>query len=278
MEPNAAVVDQLRSARHADDVLEALRSGSQEARRDRIAEALNSSRFEAGPAELLYTYPHHVICRRDDVIMQVRVHESEAGEIQLGNVEVHSVPDAIPDVVDEVMETARAAVPFILDEEFDNARPLVASIANALSCKGGLRDRVQAELAKKTVARDAWWHRVAQEHLGENVDVELPQNTGALSEDVDALRSFLESLAAEASDALTQLDEAEVKGPIESVAYSIADDLRYAISALESAPADNQAEMTGVYEGVYGMTTNLALGARFLTTLAREHQEPEDEE
>ena len=281
MGTDSAIIQRLRSVRHADDVLATLREGSQEARRDRIAEALADPAFEAGPAELLYTYPHHAVCKRDDIVMRVRVHESEDGAIQLGNVEVHSIPDAAPDVAEEVMATAKAAIPFILDEDFDNARPLVACIANALSYKGDLRERVMSEVARRTVTRNAWWHKVAREHLGEDFQADVPGSTGSMAEDVTNLRTFLSELAAQAAASLTKLAEAKIGPSIEAAAEQIADDIKYAIQSLNRVQVtEDQTELAGVYQGVYELSENLALGAQFLASLADQNTQdaPQSEE
>ncbi len=275
MSGDTQVIEQLRTARRADDALSHLREGSQEARRDRIASALTHPDFSAGPAELLYTFPHHAVCQRDGIVMRVRVHESKDGEITLGNVEVHEIPDAVPDVVEEVMATARAAVPMILADDADAARPLVAGIANALSVRGDLRRRVQMEMARRTVGRRAWWHSVVRSHLGENTKTdELPLASGSVAEDADALRAFLEHLALETSASLTALSEQTLAPAIESVATSIADDLKYSIQALAGANREDEIELSGAFEGVRAMAENLVLGARFLATLTNETKAP----
>lgn len=276
---DSAIIERLRTVRHADDVLTALREGSHEARRDRIVEALNDPEFQAGPAELLYTYPHHVVCKRDDIVMRVRVHESEDGAIRLGNVEVHSIPDAAPDVAEEVMKTAQAAVPFILDEDFESARPLVAGIANALSYKGDLRERVMGEVARRTVNRNAWWHKVAREFLGESFQPELPDGSGTVIENVANLRAFLTDLASQASTALSKLDEAKIGPSIEAAAEQIAEDIKYAIQALNRVQVtEDQAELAGVYQGVHELSENLALGVQFLASLAHTQDASQSEE
>ena len=275
MSGNNAVIEQLRSARHADDALSVLREGSQEARRDRIVEALNDPEFAAGPAELLYTFPHHAVCQREGIVMRVRINEGDDGRIQLGNVEVHEIPGAAPDIAEEVFAAARAAVTHIFEGDFEEAAPLVNGIANALSFKGGLRRRVMSEVAKRTVARNAWWHGVVKQRLGEAApSAEFNPGVLTVTEGLDELRIFIERLALTTSVAIQKLAECDLAPALESVAASIADDLKYALSALSEANSEDEDELTGIYEGVCALAKTLVLGSDFLATLVNENTTP----
>jgi hypothetical protein len=229
---DVAIIEKLRTVRNADDALSELRSRSLEARRDRIAEALADPEWAAGPAELLYTYPSHAVAKKDGMVMRVAVEEKD-GKIELGKIEVHEIGESVHDVGQEVIETARVAVQHILDEQFEDAAPMVASVANALSYKGDLRRKVQTEIAKRSISRDAWWHNVVREHMGDRASVEIPApRANDLSGSIDELKEALVAGARIVSSALTKLDENTAVG-IKDAARDISADYKYAIQALD---------------------------------------------
>jgi len=267
---DAAIISLLRNVRQADDVLSRLRDGSLEVRRERIAEALASPDWAAGPAQLLATYPHHALIEKNDILMRVRV-EEEDGKIELGEVEVFDIPDKVGDVGAEVMETAKAAVDLILADDYDAATPLVAGIANALNYKGDLGEQVATEVSKRSIQRDAWWHKVVREGVGEDAQIEIPApRENDLPGSIDDLREALTTAARTVAEVVQQIPgERATKESVEA-ARDIAADMKYAIQALGAASRDDEAELAGVYEGVSGMASHLLMGAKFLASLAEQ--------
>jgi len=276
---DTAIIETLRRVRKAGDTLSHLREGSMEARAQRIQEALQSEDFAAGPANLLYTYPRHALCERNGVVMRVAINEAN-GTVQLGNVEVHQLPEKVADIGHEVMETAKLAIGHILDEDYENASPLVASIANALSCGGDLKRQVESEVAKRSIKRDAWWHKVVAEAVGAGTKVEIPgpgEGDDALGEAITALKVKLNECAVSTAQAITALADQELPTQIESAAMDIAADLKYAIQALNGVNMNDVAEMAGIYEGVAEMAGHLVLGAQFLQGLVTEDVDADED-
>jgi len=276
---DAAIISLLRNVRQAEDVLSHLREGSLEFRRDRIAEALASSEWAAGPAQLLATYPHHALAEKNGILMRVRI-EEEDGKIELGEVEVFDIPDKVGDVGAEVMETAKAAVSMILADDYDAAIPLVAGIANALNYKGDLGEQVATEVSKRSIQRDAWWHKVVREGVGEDAQIEIPApRAHDLPGSVDDLRAALTTAAKSTAESIQLLSKAEgTSKEIEEAARDIAADMKYAIQALDAASRDDEAELAGVYEGVSSMASHLLMGAKFLSSLAEQDNANETKE
>src|SRR5690606_21713333 len=91
MPDNTAIIETLRASRGEVDLVQKLKEGSLEARRERLAKALRDPAWEAGPAELIATYPHHVAARKDGVIMRIPITE-DADAIRLGRPEIFSIP------------------------------------------------------------------------------------------------------------------------------------------------------------------------------------------
>jgi len=274
-----ALITLLRGARQADDVVGRLREGSLEARRDKIAEAVASPEWAAGPAQLISTYQRHAIVERNGALMRVEIIDSD-GEIELGKVEVFQVATPVNDIGAEVMETAEAAVGLIMAEDYEGATPLVASIANALSYKGDLQLQITTEVARRGVQRDAWWHQVVTERMGTEGLV-----TGLASLDetdlpasVDRLKLAIAETATVAQAAIKTLGADEDALPeIEEAAQDIAADLKYAIQALSTVDREDVAAMKGVFEGVNSTAGYLYLGAKFLKALAEGSDEAEAE-
>jgi hypothetical protein len=275
---NAAVISKLRSARNAQDTISLLRASSLEARAERIAEALNDPTWAAGPAQLIATYAHHALCEKNGILMRVKLIEDK-DEVQLGAVEVHDIPESINDVGAEVMETAKVAVDHILAEDYESATPLIASIANALNYKGALQQRIQTEVAKRSIQRAAWWHDVVREHLGDDARVEIPAPHADVTESIATLRARLVEAAQHAAVAINALgDDDDVSAVIEDAAKDIAADLKYAIQALSGVDKDNLDEMNGIYEGVAQMSGYLMLGVKFLGSLVQSESIDENTE
>lgn len=269
MSADAVVVSQLRSARQVEDTLTVLKRSSLESRATRIAEALADPEWAAGPAELIATYPHHALAEKNGILMRVRVSE-EDDKILLGKVEVHDIPESINDVGAEVMETAKVAVDHILKEDYEAATPLIASIANALSYKGDLKRKINIEVAKRSIQRDAWWHSVVREHLGDDAKVEIPAPADNVEESITILKLKLVEAAQYAAVAIKKLsDDTDVPDAIETAAKDIAADLKYAIQALSGVDTDSLDEMNGIYEGVAQMAGYLMLGVKFLGSLVQ---------
>lgn len=262
------IISSLRTARNAEDTLSILRGSSLEARADRIREALADPTWAAGPADLIATYPKHALCAKDGVLMRVALKE-EDGKIEFGKVEVHEIPEPVGDVGAEVMETAKVAVEHILAEDYEQATPLVASIANAMNFSGNLRAKLRTEVAKRSIQRDAWWHHVVAEKLGEDAKVEIPAPSDDVVESIKNLKSALIETAKHVAVSINLLsDDEDVQPALEAAAKDISTDLKYAIEALSGADLDDIPAAQGVYEGVASMAGHLMLGAKFLSGLA----------
>jgi hypothetical protein len=273
---DTAIISILRNARKADDRLSRLREGSLELRRERIIEALQDPHWAGGPAQLMATYTHHVLANCDGTLMRVKIEDQNDGSITLGKVDVYEVPEPIGDVAAEVMETAKAAVEHIFTEDHEQATPLIAGIANALSFKGDLARQIQTEVAKRSVQRDAAWHTVVREAVGADAKIELPApREGDLVGTLDDLKEALIGAARTTAAAIKRLAEATTPAGVKATARDIAADLKYAIEALTTVDRQDESEMAGVYEGVANMTGHLLLGARFLEGLAKDTKDNE---
>lgn len=267
---DTALISILRTARRADDRLSRLREGSLEVRRERIIEALQDPKWAGGPAQLMATYSHHVLANRDGTLMRVKIEDQTNGTITLGKVDVYEVPEPIGDLAAEVMETAKAAVVHVFAEDYEQATPLIAVIANALNFKGDLATKVQAEVANRSIQRDAAWHKVVREAVGASAKIELPApREGDLLGTLDDLTGALREAAKTVAVAVKKIAEMETP-PMESTARDIAADLKYALVALTTVDRQDASEMAGVYEGVANMAGHLLLGARFLEGLAKD--------
>ena len=278
--PNGStVIDILRSARGAqDEVLTKLKASSMEARRDRIAQAVESSDWSGGPATLVATFERHALVTKDGAQLRVRVTESDDHKITLDRVEVYALPQPTPDVVSEVFETAKSAVDLILSENFTDATPMVAAVANAIYTSGDLHRRISTEVAKRSINRSAWWHQVVREHMEkvgpvEPILIAAPNTEESLGAAVGTLKALLIDEARIAAKAVSKLAENKAtQSSIVESAREIAADLKYAIQALSNVSSTNVEEMTGIYEGVGAVANQLRLGARFLASLSGQTQ------
>lgn len=268
---NETVLNTLRAVRQSDDVVDRLKAESLEARRERIKEAMADPAWALGPAELVATYPKHAIANKNGTLVRFKVVESEEGSIAFEKPETLHIPMPTADIGREVMETALAAVDKIYLNETDEAAPMVAAIANAIYTSGDLRKRVMTEVAKRSVARVAWWHDVVAEHMAdsvERIDIVKTDDQATLINAVEDLKTALTVEAQRAAAAIERLAETEDSNVLEAAARDIATDLKYAIQALDGANRESVEELTGVYEGIGTVATQLRTGARFLESLA----------
>jgi len=270
MSNDSTIAEALRAARGEVDLITKLKDGSLEARRDRIAEALESSDWDGGPAELIASYPHHAIARKEGVLMRIPVFE-EDGNLTFGKADVFSVPTPVADIGTEVMETAKRAVEFLLKEDHEAADPMIRGIAGALDVKGDLHRRLSMAVQLKSLGRKTWW----QETIGEqfSADVVVPEavqssELAEMSDAIEAMHSLLKESTAFAVTALIELHAAGTPntGAIEC-AGDIAEDLKSAISILNDVNRTDLEEMTQVHEEVRQVMPRLLAGINFLTHL-----------
>lgn len=273
MDNNSSIIDTLRNVRGADDIIERLKANSLEARRDRIAEALKSPDFKDGPANLVATYPKHVLALKEGVLMRIALEESE-DSIKFGKIEIFDVPAPATDIGAEIIETARAAVDAILNEDFETATPMVTSIARALDIKGNLQHQIVLDVRLRSLTRDAWWQEVvAENYEGEAVKLPLPRNNpdtkAALTGSIDDLLGVMKAEGAELAAALTKLDAQKGVKPIfVECARDVSEDIKGAISTLLDVNRESVDEMQRVYEAVGRVAPRLVTGSKFLVRLA----------
>jgi len=271
MPSNTTIAEALREARGEVDLITKLKEGSLEARRDRISEALASADWDGGPAELIASYPHHVIARRDGVLMRLPFAEDE-GNLTFGKADIFSVPTPVDDIGAEVMETAKSAVELILKEDYEAAMPMVRGIAGAMDVKGDLQRRIGMSVQLNSLGRKTWWEEAVDEQFAH--EVEIPEwddtNESGATEAIDTLNKMLKEGAAHAVVALKSLHAAgkQDTGAIECVG-DIAEDLKSAISILNNVDRTNHAEMHQVHEGVRQVVPRLLAGINFLSHLTR---------
>jgi len=276
MSSNSTIAEALRDARGEVDLITKLKEGSLEARRQRIVEALGSDDWDGGPAELIASYPHHIIARQDGVIMRIPVSEADEGYLIFGKADVFSVPTPVDDIGVEVMETAKAAVELILGEDYESATPMVRGIAGAMDVKGDLHRRISMAVQLKSLGRKTWWEETISEQYAH--DAEIPQWDGAnestASEAINSLDKILKEGAAQAVSALRVLHTTGKRdtGAIECV-DDIAEDLKSAISILNNVDRTNQKEMLQVHEEVRQVVPRLLAGINFLSHISHETQE-----
>lgn len=271
MSNNDSIAETLREARGEVDLITKLKEGSLEARRERIAEALKSADWDGGPADLVATYPHHVIARKDGVLMRLPVKESEDA-VTFGKADIYSVPTPASDIGTEVMETAKTAVDLILSEDYESATPMVRGIAGAMDVKGDLHRRIDMQVQLKSLGRKTWWEEAISEQFAHEAAVpEWIADNSALGESVDALSKVLKEGAAQAVTALRTLHTAENKNTsaIECV-DDIAEDIKSAISILNNVDRTNKAEMRQVHEEVRQVVPRLLAGISYLNHISRE--------
>jgi hypothetical protein len=270
MSNDATIAETLRAARGEVDLVTKLKENSLEARRERISEALQDPENGIGPAELVATYPHHVIGRKEGVLMRIPVAE-EDGSITFGKPDIFSVPTPVDDIGTEVMETAKSAVDFLLKEDFDSAEPMIRGIAGALDVKGDLQRRLSMAVQLKSLGRKTWWQDTISEQFA--ADVQVPESVQSseaeeMAEAIGALHTLLKESAAHAVSALKELhgDGTPNTGAIEC-AGDIAEDLKSAVSILNDVNRSDLEEMLQVHEEVRQVVPRLLAGINFLTHL-----------
>lgn len=279
MQTNTTIAETLRNARGEVDLITKLKEGSLEARRARLLEAVKLSEWAGANTEVIATYPHHVIARKDGVLMRVPVEEAE-GEFVFGKPDIYSVPTPASDIGEEVMETAKSAVDLILSEDYEGASPMVQGIAGAMDVKGDLQRRVSMAVQLKSLGRKTWWEETVSEQFAH--DAPIPEwedgDQNSVTEALDGLDKILKEGAAQAVEALRSLHTAGQKdtGAIECVG-DIAEDLKSAISIINNVNRDDQAEMLQVHEEVRQVVPRLLAGINFLSHLTRESAGPGQE-
>jgi len=262
------VLDQLRAARAADDTISRLKENSWESKRKTLVRLIESSNWRFGPAELLATFPHHLVAKdpAGNVVQVEWSLDSETNKVTLGRASIFESSTPVADLGHEVMETARVAVDKILDEDFDGSAPMIASIAEALDAGGDLQRQINNEVTVRSLTRDAWWHHVVG--LREGVEEQIPTPIGEdIQRSVTDLLAFLKEQASALSLAARQLDTTESASDIESLARDIAEDVERAITALLNLDRRATNEVIAVYEAVMAATPRLLNGIAFLTEL-----------
>ena len=271
MQTNSIIAETLRNARGEVDLVTKLKEGSLEARRARLVKALESVDWAGPDAELIATYQHHVVTRRDGVLMRVPVSEDN-GEFKFGKPDIYSVPTPANDIGTEVMETAKAAVDLILAEDYDGAAPMVQGIAGAMDVKGDLQRRVSMAVQLKSLGRKTWWEETVNEQFAHDAEIPAWTDDGqsSVTEALSGLNKMLKSGAAQAVEAIRLLHTSSSRdtGSIECVS-DIAEDLKSAISILNNVNRDDQAEMLQVHEEVRQVVPRLLAGINFLSHLTR---------
>lgn len=274
MSKNTTIAEALREARGETDLISKLKEGSLEARRARIAAALQSEDWDGGPADLIASYPHHVIARKEGVLMRIPVSE-ENGVITFGKPDIYSIPTPPADIGAEVMETAKSAVELVMKEDFSGATPMIRGIVGALDVKGDLHRRLSMAVQLKSLGRKTWWQETISEQFASNIDVPEPIKAGELDkivEAIDNLSKLLKENSAKAVEALKRLhDRPEVNTGATECAGDIAEDLKSAISVLNDVNRKDIEEMLQVHEEVRQVVPRLLAGINFLSHLTREN-------
>lgn len=264
----AAVVDALRAARNADDELSRLKENSLEAQRFALEALVESADWKHGPATLVATFPHHLLCKssKGDLV-QVEWSKTENG-YQFGRAVVHQVSAPIADLGAEVMETARSAVDSILDDQVESAEPMIATIASALDAGGELQRSVNNEINIRSLSRDAWWHHVVDDKdFSDRIPVPQTEGEDAFLRSTSDLLNLLKSEAKIAAESIRALDQLDVEADVSALAGDIAEDIERAVFALLNISNKNTEEALKVYEAVASTTPRLLNGVEFLMDL-----------
>jgi hypothetical protein len=273
MASDSAIIETLRAARGEVDLITKLKEGSLETRRDRIAEALSSKEWDGGPAELVATYPHHVVARHEGTLMRVQVIEDN-GQIKLGKADVFETSTPAEDIGEELLATAQVAAELVLKEDFAAATPMIRGIAGTLDVKGDLQRRLSMAVQLKALSRKTWWQETISEQYAAKLDLPAPaeglEPLQAMSESLNALLSIIKENSASAVTALKTLSEATTKrsGAFEC-ASDIAEDLKSAVNILNGVNRDDLEEMSRVYEEIKRVVPRLLAGINFLKDLTK---------
>lgn len=272
----STVIESLRASRQANDTLERLCEGSLERRLAEVKRLVESGEWKYGPATHIATYPHHAVARTSDGSL-IRVEWSidrDSSKVQLDRSTIFESATPAPDLGDELFQTAIAAVDRILDEDYDALDGMIASMTEALETTGDLSRRLSTEITLRAIKRDAWWHNVVREHLGELVSAPDPRNSGAdvISGSFDDLLSALRESAAEVSTALRELDKLDEGEDVADIASDIAGDITNAITAMMNVDSANPQELATVYESVLSVSDYLLSGAKYLNQIVERAQ------
>lgn len=276
MANESSIIETLRAARGEVDLVTKLKEGSLESRRERLAEALKSGDWDGGPAELVATYPHHVVARKDGALMRVQVTESDGG-FKFGKVDVFSLPMPAEDLGEELMATAQVAAELVLKENYEAATPMIRGIAGTLDVKGDLHRRLSMAVQIKSLGRKTWWQdTISEQFAGSAIDLPSPSESkqedraAALAESVDRLLSIVKESSINAVAALKLFTE--TTGGFEGAAdcaADIAEDLKAAMTILNGVNRDDVDEMSRVFEEVKRVVPRLLAGVNFLTHLTK---------
>lgn len=262
------VVDQLRAARAADDVMSRLRANSWETKRVALVRMVESTEWKFGPAELIATFDYHVLAKAPNGdIVQVEWSQGENGSVYLGRAVVHESATPVSDIGYEVMETARSAVDKILDEDFEGAVPMIAGIAEALDVRGDLQRQISNEVLIQALTRHAWWHDVVGLH--EDTAVKLPAvNTEDIQRAATDMLVFLKEQASVLATTTRQLGSQSLRPEVETLASDVAEDVQRAITALLNLDRRHAGEVTKIYEAVMTAAPQLLSGIAYLQKLS----------
>lgn len=269
MSNDATIAEALRAARGEVDLITKLKEGSLESRRERVAEALRGSEWGGGPAELIASYPHHVMARKDGVLMRIPVSEAD-GKVVFGKPDIYSVPTPVNDIGAEVMETAKSAVDFVLAENYERATPLIRGIVGALDVKGDLHRRLSMAVQLKSLSRKTWWQETISEQFA--ADIEAPgqlksEEVAEMAAAVEGLATLLRESSTHAIEALKELSESGQNTGAVECAGDIVEDLKSALTILNDVNRSDLAEMLQVYEEVRQVVPRLLAGINFLSHL-----------
>lgn len=268
----AAVVDALRAARHADDELSRIKENSLEAQRVALASLIESSDWKFGPAQLLATFSHHLVCKDGNGNLVQVEWERKDNSYVLGRATVHESATPVADLGHELMETARLTVDLILNEDYETAQPMIGALTEALELGGDLHRRVSNEITLRSLTRSAWWHNEVGDREGIVEKIPHPQTEGedAVNKSVDCLLIFLKESATEISAVLRALAKSNLTKDVESLASDIAEDTGRAISALMGVHTPE--EKVKMYEAVMSTAPRLLNGIEFLKELSKKQE------
>jgi hypothetical protein len=264
------VIESLRTARRADDATSRLRENSFEAHTDGVRRLVESTSWKYGPAELVATMPHHAVAKTSDGKL-VRVEWSKDPErgYLLGSAKVFESRTPAADLGAELFETARVAVDKILDGDHDGLDTMISTMAEALDASGGdLQRRLTTELSLRSIRRDAWWHKVVDDHFGSERPHPPIVDESNPSEAMGALLHSLKEAASVASASLRIIDGTSPDEGLTTVAHDIAQDIAHAMAAVMNVDRENETEMVNVYETVVSVSGHLLNGAEFLAQIA----------
>jgi len=250
----------------------------------KLRKVVESTEWEHGPAEVVATYPYHVVVKTQGGKL-VRVEWTtnltgpleEQGQIVLSNAKVFDTPTPVNDLGEEVFATAKAAALAIMDDDFDTAGPMLSRLREARNVGGDLDRRLQTEVALRSVNRGAWWHSVVAEQITE-VEVPDPVTEGedVIRRSFDALFDCLREAASNVSSAIKRLATRDLDIVAEQLAQDVAADVRHAVEAMLRTDRTNENEMVKVYESVGAVAGHLLAGTEYLTQMTQMAEQDEE--